>query len=73
MFVLGRRKDTLEKAVTSINDAEQRLVAVPVVCDVGDKAALQAAVDTVTAVLDTLPDGNPGVQRDDAGGGRRML
>ncbi|CAK7237016.1 hypothetical protein SBRCBS47491_009833 [Sporothrix bragantina] len=61
VFLLGRRKEVLETSAASINDIEQRTVAVPVVCDVGDKASIQAAVDSVTATLEALPEGNIGV------------
>ncbi|CAK7229890.1 hypothetical protein SCUCBS95973_007383 [Sporothrix curviconia] len=61
VFLLGRRQGVLVAAAASINGNEERAVAVPVVCDVGDKASLQAAVDAVTAALDALPEGNVGV------------
>lgn len=54
VFILGRRKDVLEQAAAEANAHEKRGVLVPVVCDVGDKASLQASVDAVTAHLSSL-------------------
>ncbi|CAK7197830.1 hypothetical protein SEUCBS139899_000479 [Sporothrix eucalyptigena] len=61
VFILGRRKEVLETSAATVNATEKRDVLVPVVCDVGDKTSLQAAVDSVTATLEAFPEGNPGV------------
>ncbi|ERS95414.1 short chain dehydrogenase reductase [Sporothrix schenckii 1099-18] len=61
VFILGRRKDVLDAAAAAANADEKRDVLVPVVCDVGDKASLQASVDAVTAHLASLGLADVGV------------
>jgi NAD(P)-dependent dehydrogenase (short-subunit alcohol dehydrogenase family) len=61
VFILGRRKEVLESAAADVNACEKRTVLVPVVCDVGDKASLQASVDSVMAHLASLGLGDVGV------------
>ncbi|KIH93413.1 hypothetical protein SPBR_04366 [Sporothrix brasiliensis 5110] len=61
VFILGRRKDVLDAAAAAANADEKRDVLVPVACDVGDKASLQASVDAVTAHLASLGLADVGV------------
>ena len=52
VFILGRRRDVVDSAADAANkELGVTDVLVPVVCDVTDKASLQASVDTVSANL----------------------
>ncbi|EPE04301.1 short chain dehydrogenase reductase family protein [Ophiostoma piceae UAMH 11346] len=52
VFILGRRKDVVESAAAAANkELGVTDVLMPVVCDVTDKASIQASVDAVSANL----------------------